>query len=158
MRKIVFITFFMVVFSACSQEITKKDIVGIWQLGFSELNSGWFDNYQFFPNGDFKFNTNQYDATNRVISFGGQYEIDSNILILEVSFITEIFGGSIVRSETAGGSGWELIDGTIETKYYKSKSKIFLTLENYCESEGISCIFIDKMIYFKLENDPNNYN
>jgi len=32
--------------------------------------NGYFDTYQFFENGTFKFNTNQNDETRRIISIG----------------------------------------------------------------------------------------
>lgn len=156
-KNIILTVLSMFVFFGYSQEITKNDIIGIWQMRSKELNSGWFDNYQFFPNGEFKFNTNQNDATKRIISIGGKYSVKKNTLILEVSYSKEIVGGYLVRSETSGGSGWELKDGKVKTIFYKSKMKSYLTIEKCADTEGIECSYIDKVIYYKLENDPNNY-
>lgn len=157
-KKIILSILSMFVFFGYSQEITKNDIIGIWQMNSKDLNSGWFDNYQFFPKGDFKFNTNQNDATRKIISIGGKYSVKNNTLILEVSYSKEIVGGYLVRSETSGGSGWELKDGKLKTIFYKSKMKSNLTIEKCTDTEGIGCSYFDKVIYYKLENDPNNYN
>lgn len=48
----------------------KKMIIGVWQFGCVEVNTGYFDTYQFFENGTFKFNTNENDETRRIISIG----------------------------------------------------------------------------------------
>lgn len=158
MKKYIILTVLLIsVFFGYSQEITKNDIIGIWQMRSKELNSGWFDNYQFFQDGKFKFNTNQNDATKRIVSIGGEYSIKNNTLILEVSYSKEIIGGYLVRSETSGGSGWELKAGKVKTIFYKSKMKSYLTIEKCTDTEGIECSYIDKVVYYKLENDPNNY-
>ena len=50
-----------------------------------------------------------------------------------------------------------LKDGKVKTIFYKSKMKSYLTIEKCTDTEGIVCSYIDKVIYYKLENDPNNY-
>jgi hypothetical protein len=144
-------------FSTYPQVIESSNVVGVWQLGSKELNSGWFDNYQFFSNGKFRFNINQNDLTKRIICIGGIYKIKDSILTLETTYSKEIKGGHLVRSEIAGGSGWELKGGTVTLITYKSKVISRLTIEKYANDENIECLFIDKNKYYKLEDDPVNY-
>ena len=49
------------------------------------------------------------------------------------------------------------VDWFVKTIFYKSKMKSYLTIEKCTDTEGIVCSYIDKIIYYKLENDPNNY-
>lgn len=143
---------------AHGQQVDKSDFVGIWQFGSQELNAGWFDNYQFFLNGNFCFNTNQNDATKRIISIGGTYKIKGDTLILQTTYSKEIQGGCLVRSETAGGSGWEIKGGKIITSKFKSAKVSYLQIESCKDKEKVPCILLDKRKHYKLESDPNNYN
>lgn len=138
------------------QVVDKKNLIGLWQFGSKEVNAGFFDTYQFFANGSFKFNTNQNDATRRIISIGGTYEIKNNLLLLKTIYNKEIHGGILVRSETEGGSGWELSGGKIITTKYKSPKESTITIER-CETEE-ECILLDSRKYYQVEKDPNNFN
>lgn len=144
-------------FSAYTQVIDSKNIIGIWQSGNKDINSGWFDNYQFFSNGKFRFNINQNDSTKRIICIGGIYKIKDSIITLKTLFSKEIKGGHLIRSETSGGSGWELEGGKVMVINYKSKVVSYLTIEKCTNDENIPCLLIDKNIFYKLENDPSNY-
>jgi hypothetical protein len=156
--KLALINFFFLTFNFSSySQVNQLDIVGIWQSTIKELNSGWFDNYQFFFNGKFRFNTNQSDATRRIITIGGNYKIIKDTLVLEISFSKEIKGGFPIISETAGSSGWEIQDGKIVTIKYKSVKKCYLLIENSTEASSVPCILINKIKHYKLENNPNNY-
>lgn len=138
------------------QVIDKKNIIGVWQFGSKEVNAGFFDSYQFFTNGTFKFNTNQNDATRRIISIGGTYELKNNRLMLKTTYTKEIQGGFLVRSETAGGSGWEISGGKIITTNYKTPKVSSITI-GICENEK-ECILLDSRKYYQVEEDPNNFN
>jgi hypothetical protein len=88
-----------------AQNLKKEDLIGIWQYGSSEINSGWFDNYQFFNNGSFVFNTNQNDGLKRVINIGGTFSLKSDTLFLYINFSKELLGCS----------GWVIENGTVKT-------------------------------------------
>ncbi len=139
-----------------SQVIDKNNIIGVWQFDSKEVNAGFFDSYQFFANGTFKFNTNQNDATRRIISIGGTYELINNHLILKTTYTKEVQGGYLVRSETAGGSGWEISGGKIITINYKTPKSSFITV-GICKSEK-ECILLDSRKYYQVEQDPKNFN
>lgn len=159
MRVLNFCIFLITInFSCYSQTFENKDLVGIWQFNNRNIASGWLDNYQFFPNGKFCFNTNQNDSTKRIISIGGTYLLKNNILTLQTTYSKEIYGGHLERSETAGGSGWEVTGGKVITIKFKSKIISHITLEKCDDKEDVSCILLDKRIHFKLENNPINYN
>ena len=143
--------------SLYSQVIENKDVVGIWQFNNKNIAAGWLDNYQFFSNGKFLFNTNQNDSTKRIISIGGTYKIKDSLLTLQSTFSKEIQGGYLVRSNTAGGSGWEIKGGKVIVIKYKYKKISSLKIEKCLNKEDIPCILIDKRIHFKLDDDPSNY-
>jgi hypothetical protein len=128
-------------------------IIGVWQFGCAEVNTGYFDTYQFFENGTFKFNTNQNDGTRRIISIGGTYTFKKKCLLLNTTFIKEIQGGYLVRSETAGGSGWEIFGGNLITTYFQSPKADSITV-GLCEYEK-GCILLDSRKYYFIEEDPN---
>lgn len=158
MRFILGLMLLVGLFSSHSQSQTsdQKDIIGIWQFGTKEVSAGFFDSYQFFANGTFKFNTNQYDGTRRILSIGGTYEVKNNRLRLKTSYSIEIQGGFLVRSETAGGSGWEISGGKIVTLNYKTPQESFLSF-GICENEK-ECILLDSLKYYLVDKDPKNYN
>lgn len=139
-------------------QINKSELIGIWQFGSKELSSGWLENYQFFSDGRFCFNTSQYDGVNRVVSIMGRFKLNKDTLILKITKSKELRGGVFVRSETLGGSGWVIEGGKIITIKYKNPKSSILVVEK-CDKVGdIPCILIDKLIHYKLENDPSNYN
>lgn len=133
----------------------KKMIIGVWQFGCVEVNTGYFDTYQFFENGTFKFNTNQNDETRRIISIGGTYTLNKNYLVLHTTFINEIQGGYLVRSETAGGSGWGISGGKPITTQFQSPKADSITVD-FCENEK-GYILLDSRKYYLIEEDPNNF-
>lgn len=154
--KVIFIAILYTSVGYC-QQLNKSDIIGIWQFNSREINAGWFDNYQFFLDGNFCFNTNQNDATRRIISIGGKFNIIGDTLILHTTYSKELKGGYLVRSETAGSSGWEINGAIIDVIKFKSPKLSYLQLENCKEHEKLPCILLDKRKYFKLENNPKNY-
>ena len=139
-------------------QINKSELIGIWQSGSKELSSGWHENYQFFSDGRFCFNTSQYDGLNRVVSIMGTFKINENTLILKITKSKELRGGVFVRSEILGGSGWVIEGGKIIILNYNKPKSSFLVIENCDKVDGFPRVFIDKGVYYKLEKDPSNYN
>lgn len=139
-----------------AQNLKKEDLIGIWQFGSSEISSGWFDNYQFFNNGSFVFNTNQNDGLKRVISIGGTFSLKSDTLFLYINFSKELLGGIPSRSNIAGGSGWVIDNGTVKTIKHK-QTRENLMIQKGDNSTNQSYILLNSIKYFKAEDDPNNY-
>lgn len=136
-------------------QITDKDIIGTWQWQNADIASGYNDLYSFHQDGSFCFKTNEFDGTRRILSFGGTYHINDNILVLKIIYSKEIQGGIIERDEIVGGSGWIINNGKIINKKYRHPSVCNLKIEkNYdTKEEGRNhCILIDKQEFYKIED------
>ena len=133
-------------------------MIGVWQINTPEVNSGYFDTYQFFTDGSFKFNTNQNDGLRRVLGIGGKYKLNKGVLTFIVEYTKEIVGGAIARSEiTTGSDSWAIEGGQISKKKLLKPIKVGASIEIGKKSNGTDCIIIDKRNYFKVDNDPNNF-
>ena len=151
--KLSILMFFIYSFSL-SQDIK---LSGIWQMNSNEIFSGWLDCYQFYDNGKFIFNFNQNNSQNRIISFGGHYHLNDENITLYTEYSKEIIGGKIIKSLTQGGSGWEIEGGKVEIIKYNDEIVSSLSIKKCDDSKLIPCLYIDNVIYYKLENDPDKY-
>jgi len=90
----------------------RKALIGKWQAESAEVTSMYHDSYQFFNNGKFLFNPDEYNGLNRIISISGTYRLKGDTLFLTPLFTKEIAGGYIIRSEsTTLSDTWEIIGG-----------------------------------------------
>jgi len=153
-----FIKLSVIVFFISSYSLSQDiKLSGIWQINSSEINSGWLDSYQFYDNGKFIFNFNQNNSQNRIISFGGYYQLNDENITLFTEYSKEIIGGKLIRSLTQGGSGWEIAGGKVEIIKYHDRIVSNLSIKKCDDSKQIPCLYFDNVIYYKLENDPDKY-
>lgn len=139
-----------------AQNLEKEDLVGVWQFGSSEISSGWYDNYLFFNNGSFVFNTNQNEGLKRIISIGGTFILKSDTLFLYINYSKELTGGIPTRSNTVGSSGWAIQNGTVMTIKHKPV-KEYLIIQKGDNPTNQSYLLLNSIKYFKADDDPNNY-
>ena len=135
-----------------------QSIIGIWQAKTASVSSAYFDTYQFFPDGTFRFNTNQYDGLRRILSLGGVYEIKNGEVIFTVNFAIEVFGGNLIRSEISTGSdSWSIEGGNI--KSIPIIPPVRKTASFFIEKlvSGIEVITIDANKYYKVDSDPSQF-
>jgi len=135
----------------------KNNFVGIWQADTTIEGSAWLDNYQFFANGNFIFNFNEYDSNKRLDCLKGKYRLSKDTMYLIVENIVEVTDGKLTRGATSWEDEWLLkniktheIKNTDLTEY-----KVQLSSCNY--KSLMPCIVFDNRKYFKLKNDPNDY-
>ncbi len=153
MKKIVLLILVLKCFSVQAQSLT-----GIWQLNTPEVSSGYQDTYQFFSNGTFRFNTNQSDGLRRILSIGGKYKIEKSNIIFNIEYTIEIVGGSIHRDEITPGSDSWAIEGGQTKKISLTKSTMQRAiLEVGKKDKGVDILLIDKRKYYKVDNDPDNF-
>jgi len=133
-------------------------ITGLWQFGSSEVNSGYFDTYQFFSDGTFKFNTDQNDGLRRILTIAGTYKLKKDTIIFSVKYSVEVVGGDISRSEISSRSdSWSIEGGKItecKVKKLVSDNASFKLLDS---GNQIKIILIDKRKYYKIDDDPNSF-
>ena len=94
-----------------NEELHPDDLMGLWHAS-NMLPAGWHDVYLFYIDGSFVFDYNQMDLKKRILSYSGQWEIQSSTLILEVETMVVIFDGQIVESSELGE---ELVNGVEKT-------------------------------------------
>jgi hypothetical protein len=139
--------------------ISNSELIGIWQADNNDEGSGWSDVYRFFNDGKFIFNPSQYDGLKRIIAINGTYRIKDNILYLNITSTTEMFGGNIVRSTlTTLSDSLEISGGRINEVKYPDREEELIEIQDYLVIEiKKTFIVLDNRRYFKMRNDPTEY-
>lgn len=153
-----FIALFILWTSCTSQK--HQYIIGIWQDA-PGMAAGWSDNYQIFENGDFIYNYSQMNESKREISYSGKWQIDENnnivFTILKKSFIE---GGELLLIEGTEAD-YELQGGETKTTTLKEPEIKKFKLSNYGTDSSyfdLEIIHIGEQQYWKMRQDPNDYN
>ncbi len=148
--------------SSCSAQrsIDNAYLHGVWQVSSHKIGAAYLENYQFFDDGSFIFNTNQYNELRRIISLSGHYTINEDLLHLKViSFIEDTGSLQITRSRTTKvNDSWSLAGNYTETKRKVKDPEISIVEMKLCQDiNEIACILIDGNTYYKIIADPNDY-
>ncbi|WP_040293789.1 hypothetical protein [Acetonema longum] len=107
----------------------EEKMVGFWQdLPFVAARYG--DNYLFFADKTFRFKYNEAYDTRRLIGFSGRWEITNDQLILQVTQLTIVVGGTLEKSPTSA-SGYAIVNGDMHTVTIDPPEKIVLQLSEY---------------------------
>ena len=145
-------------------------LVGIWQVS-PDIASGWSDNYQFFADGHFVFNSNQMDCAKREISYAGQWRVKGNSLSLYISQRKILEGGRFEQARGSCGSDLVLLGARLKVIDVTPRKLLTLTLAEARPSPGevynpitkkvewrnIQHILIGGTDYWKLRDNPNEY-
>ena len=143
-----------------SQEIKYKDLFGVWQSESKEIASAWLDAYQFFADGRFVFNLNQYDEAKRVLAIKGHYRIVEDTLFFKIESTIELIGGYFVRNSLTNIHGSWSLSGDVIRKEIKhpEKTEQIAVIKRYGEEhQELNCILIDEVIYYKIYSNPEDY-
>ena len=136
-----------------------QQLVGIWQYSTAELSSGYIETYQFFSDGKFRFNTSQYDALARIKTIGGKYKVENKRIVFFVEYTIEDEGGVPKIGEISSGSdSWAIMNGKRVKKHLLKVIKQYAELELSDKSRNPSWICINRMKYYKVHNNPDNFN
>lgn len=154
-KVIITIFMFLLIFVNSFCQKNKINIVGIWQSQTEVVGSGHLDNYQFYKNGSFKFNTNDYNGLNRIVSIGGKFSLTKDTIIFIVEYTLEYVGGYPIRSRTTTLSdSWELINGriikNIFEKAIEEKAQIQFDIDK--NKNLAAYLLIDGRIFYKTDN------
>ena len=147
----------MIALNACGQS-SKEKLIGIWQAGSDKESSAWLDNYQFFSDGKFVFNFNQYDGSKRIISLNGKYDLQVDTLILIIEYSVEVVGGYITRGSSAWENEWVIQDAKIKEIKNDNPNKEMAFIEKCSETNStFPCLMIDTRKYYQMQSDPTKY-
>lgn len=161
--KLNIITFTILLLSStyyAQHEVDQEELIGIWQADKSELGSGWGDNYQFFEDNTFQFNYNSMSSCRRRIwGVIGNYKLSENKLILTINAALESSGGYIRPGDKEEGEDeFEIAEEKLKIVKQNKLSEITFDIKSIGENEDAKKIIkINERVYFKMHNDPNNY-
>jgi len=143
-----------------SQFIMSDEILGVWQSESDEIAGAWLDTYQFYSDGRFVFNLNQYDEARRVNSIKGHYRLSKDTLFLKVESTIELIDGYFERNTLTSVHGsWSLAGNVIEKEIKQPVIKENYTIVKRCsEKTKTFCMLIDGAKYFRISQNPNDYN
>lgn len=172
-KKVIYIKFVVVLFIAITftpnfthaqslnDNITPKELVGLWQLNSATVGSGLNKNFRFYNDGKFLFTFGGSDYDGRLLNIGGHYKIDSNNLYFSVEYRTEVLGGKIAPGlDGVLGAEFVILDG--ETRVTKQAP----STENYpfrltrCDdkpTKTMQCVKIEYKKYYKLSSNPDSH-
>lgn len=156
MKSTLIVIFISTFFYSLSQ-INQNELIGVWQSNSQEMSSAYLETYQFFENGSFKFNTNQYDGLRRVICIGGNFKVSKNSISLKITYIVENEGGSIAKDElTTLNNSWSIKGGEIKKKELAKSVLEVISIEKTNLKDSIS-LYFDGQIYYKILSDPSKW-
>lgn len=151
------LTLLLLIIIKCSC-INAQSLVGIWQLNTPEVSSGYLDTYQFFSNGTFRFNSSQYNALRRVITIGGKYKVQKDKVTFLVEYTMEKVGGVFKVGDVSSGSdSWSITGGQIKRVPLLKTLTQYASIETGIKDKEVDVIKINKAKYYKVDNDPENF-
>lgn len=134
-----------------------QSIVGRWQAGLATLSDEYLENYQFFADGTFCFNTNGEDGLSRIEKICGTYYIENNMIVFKVRYYSEKTGGSLkLDGAEPGTAAWKFKNHKINKVLINNATMQKVRFKLYKEQD-ISIIEIDESKYYKVQNDPDKY-
>jgi hypothetical protein len=143
-----------------SCQTKQNEIVGAWQ-NYPIMASGWNDAYQFYENGEYRFNYNTMDCQKRVIRHSGTYVTESDsILVLTTTDKLIIEGGKLVEAMGSCASDYE-IEGGKEKLVKLDKPEILklkvssITIDKLNDDK--SKVLIGGIEYWRVDKDPKVY-
>lgn len=131
-------------------------LVGVWQASPS-VGSGMNDNFQFFADGKFRFNYNQMDGTKRILSYGGNWKVSDDKLILTLEKMTVLIGGKWIKSSGSIATEYEIEGGEVLELKISPAKEMKLNIGKFIQEELHETLEIDGIKYWKLSSDPKTY-
>jgi hypothetical protein len=154
----IFLYIILAFFISCKSG--QPEIVGAWQ-NLPLMASGWSDAYQFFENGEYRFNYNTMDCQKRVIRHSGTYIVESDsIIILTKMDKLIIEGGKLVPAMGSCASDYEIEGGKVKLVKLRKPEILELKLSNISIdkfNDDKSKILIGGIEYWRVDKDPKVY-
>ena len=144
-----------VLLSSCTfaQNLTTKDLVGVWQKGDSLIAATYLNTYQFFSDGSFIYHFSGFDNIGRIKSLHGKYRLSNNTLYTKIDYRIERINGFVRRGFLADEPEW-VLDSTKSAIVKQSKSKE----ESYTvKVSKDGWLLLDSYRFWKISSDPKNY-
>jgi len=138
---------------------SRSNLVGVWQANSSGMAAGWGDAYRFFKDGSFRYHPAQAEESfDRIVSINGNYILRGDSLVLEVRSSTELTGGTFERDFREDAGLWLLKNTTVKIIPQEKASRFILIIGSCSTENDHKCLTIDGVPYYKMRNDPEDYN
>jgi len=138
--------------------ISQDQLTGIWQINTARNSDALLKNFQFFSDGKYALNFDNYDDTKRILSVSGHYRLVKNELFLTVESRKEIVGGNFIKGSPGFQRDEFVLDGgkveVIKQEDTSGTDPFLISICNIAKSGKVNCIKIDNNKYYKLSSDP----
>jgi hypothetical protein len=137
-----------------SDVIDKRDLVGVWQEGGSDVAAGYRDRYRFSSDGEFAFEINQMLVfPHTILRWGGHFQVSHDTLKMTVEYRIEIVGGRIARGDQLDAE-WKIVGGK-EKRVSQSPCTASVRISQKA-LKSRRLVFRDKceIVYTKIGNNP----
>jgi hypothetical protein len=146
-----------VLFSLHITNVNAQSITGRWQANSPIVSDEGDDNYQFFSDGTFCYNTDGEGKLMRIAKFGGTYKVNSTNIILTPTYYVEEVGGYLTRTGAEPGTAeWAFVDSKENKVRLEQIIKQKLPFKIYSIKNTI-VMEIDSNKFYKIQNDPAKY-
>ena len=160
-----FLILSLLILTSCTvdKKLTEEEneLVGVWQA-IPEVASGWANTYQFFDNGEFKFNFSQMICDNRTLDYSGTWElIGKDKLKLTIKAKTILEGGKLVPAMGSCGSDYEIEGGEVKNvKLAKLEIQDIQLSSTIIDKDNLELKTrrLSGKSFWKFDEDPNKYN
>jgi len=142
-----------------SPEVSKTDIVGVWQFGSPTIGAYVMENFQFSKNGKFIYNYEPEDDTRNIVQLKGTYRMEKSLLFFTVTSRKERVGGGL-EAAALGTDEYLFVfnnDSTRVVRYKNPKELNPLEILDVKKTAKSFSIHINNRVYYKLSSDPNKY-
>ena len=133
-----------------------SDLVGIWQTTH-EIAAGWNANLCFFANGKVDEHTNQMDLDSRLRGHSGTWKLKGNTIYATYTTETVLVGGHRAKPGTTGDGEFSIIGYKIVTRPLKRAVTGVWKLGALTKRDGYPSALIGKTRYWRMKNDPKDY-
>jgi hypothetical protein len=139
-----------------------KLLIGIWQAA-PHLASGWVESYAFYNNRKVIFRSNQMNGENRLLSKIGYWKIEKNKIIIEYIAKEILVGGTLMPAFGSIATEKYIAGATPMQIEIKPSEVVSFEISEIMKDmikdrSNYYIVTIDKNTYWKLREDPNDYN
>ena len=154
MKNLLLLILFTVVFKILSAQ---NNIVGRWHYGPPSISNLIHENYCFFDDGTFCFNTDIDDQLSRVSKMGGTYKIvDHKIIFIATYYIEKIGGYLTLNKAEPGDVRWGFEEVKVNKVQIEKPIEEEVPLVLY-KKQNVEILEVGSLKYYKIQDDPNKY-
>src|SRR5262249_30856575 len=137
------------------------DLVGVWQSKTPVISSTLQANFQFYANGKFVYNVSGYADLNPLYNVSGSYKLADSIIGLKIEQYKVLSGFKVQAADHGFEFGsFDLDSGKVVTVMQNNSTydEHTFSVVRSSKIKFKNCIEIDSDKYYKISNNPAQYN